>query len=82
MFADAYLKASADLREGGAAHFPLSCFPPGLPYVSEVGLPDGWGRVVLDVSSIGTGSFEAGAELRLESWPNDRSGVGDARASL
>ena len=40
-FADAYLKASADLREGSVAHFPVGCFPPGLPYVSEVGLPDG-----------------------------------------
>ena len=40
-FADAYLKASAELREGGLAHFPVGCFPPGLPYVSEVDLPDG-----------------------------------------
>ncbi len=40
-FTDAYLKASADLREGGLAHFPVGCFPAGLPYVSEVDLPDG-----------------------------------------
>ena len=40
-FDDAFLKASDALRNGRTPYFPGGCFPPGLPYVAEEGLPSG-----------------------------------------